>query len=99
ELSIVSRVIVPNAWPAITAFAIFSVVAHWNDHYWPLIVVTNQDFATPPLGLLYFRAAESGDDYGALMAATIIITLPLVAAFLMAQKRFVEGITMTGLKG
>lgn len=99
ELSIVVRVVVPNAWPAITAFAIFSVVAHWNDLYWPLIVVTNQDYATPPLGLLFFRAAEAGDDYGALMAATLIITIPLVAAFLMAQKRFVEGITMTGLKG
>ncbi|AHK46138.1 putative sugar ABC transporter, permease protein [Ensifer adhaerens OV14] len=99
EGGIVARVVVPNAWPAITAFAIFSVVAHWNDLFWPLIVVTNQDYATPPLGLLYFRAAEAGDDYGALMAATLIITLPLVTAFLLAQKRFVEGITMTGLKG
>lgn len=99
EAGIVARVIVPNAWPAITAFAIFSVVAHWNDLFWPLIVVTNQNYATPPLGLLYFRAAEAGDDYGALMAATLIITLPLVLAFLAAQKRFIEGITMTGLKG
>ncbi|TGU87440.1 carbohydrate ABC transporter permease [Mesorhizobium sp. M00.F.Ca.ET.151.01.1.1] len=99
ELGIVARVIVPNAWPAVTAFAIFSVVAHWNDLYWPLIVVSKQAYATPPLGLMYFRAAEAGDDYGALMAATLIITLPLVVAFLFAQKRFVEGITMTGLKG
>jgi multiple sugar transport system permease protein len=99
ELGIVARVIVPNAWPAVTAFAIFSVVAHWNDLFWPLIVVTNQAYATPPLGLLFFRAAEAGDDYGALMAATLIITLPLVVVFLLAQKSFVEGITMTGLKG
>ncbi|MBB3962575.1 multiple sugar transport system permease protein [Rhizobium metallidurans] len=99
ELGIVARVIVPNAWPAVTAFSIFSVVAHWNDLYWPLVVITRQEYATPPLGLMYFRAAEAGDDYGALMAATMIITIPLVAAFLLAQKRFVEGITMTGLKG
>jgi multiple sugar transport system permease protein len=99
EIGIIVRVVVPNAWPAIAAFAIFSVVAHWNDLYWPLIVISNQAYATPPLGLLYFRAAEAGDDYGALMAATLIITFPLVAAFLLAQKRFVEGITMTGLKG
>lgn len=99
ELGIVARVIVPNAWPAVTAFAIFSVVAHWNDLYWPLVVISRQDYATPPLGLMYFRAAEAGDDYGALMAATLTITLPLVAVFLLAQKRFVEGITMTGLKG
>lgn len=99
ETGIIARVIVPNAWPAITAFSIFSVVAHWNDLFWPLIVVSNQAYATPPLGLLYFRAAEAGDDYGALMAATLIITFPLVAVFLLAQKRFIEGVTMTGLKG
>ena len=98
EAGIVARVVVPNAWPAITAFAIFSVVAHWNDLFWPLIVVTDDRVATPPLGLFAFRAAESGSDYGALMAATLVITLPLVAAFLLAQRRFVEGITMTGLK-
>jgi multiple sugar transport system permease protein len=99
ELGIVRRVIVPNAWPAITAFAIFSVVAHWNDLFWPLIVVSDTRMATPPLGLLFFRAAEAGDDYGALMAATVIVTLPLVVAFLAAQRRFIEGITLTGLKG
>lgn len=98
EAGIIARVIVPNAWPAITAFAIFSVVAHWNDLFWPLIVVNSMERSTPPLGLLYFRAAESGDDYGALMAATLIITLPLLLAFLAAQRRFIEGITLTGLK-
>jgi multiple sugar transport system permease protein len=99
ELGIVWRVIVPNAWPAATAFAIFSVVAHWNDLFWPLIVVTRMPLATPPLGLLFFRAAEAGDDYGALMAATMIVTLPLVLLFLAAQRRFIEGITLSGLKG
>jgi len=99
ELAIVLRVIVPNAWPAITAFSIFSVVAHWNDLFWPQIVVTETSMAPPPLGLIFFRAAEAGDDYGALMAATVIVTVPLLAAFLFAQRRFIEGITLTGLKG
>lgn len=99
ETGIVWRVVLPNAWPAATAFAIFSVVAHWNDLYWPLIAITKTHLATPPLGLLFFRAAEAGDDYGALMAATVVITAPLVLLFLFAQRRFIEGITMTGLKG
>jgi multiple sugar transport system permease protein len=99
ELGIVLRVIVPNAWPAITAFSIFSVVAHWNDLFWPQIVVTETAMAPPPLGLIFFRAAEAGDDYGALMAATVVVTVPLLAAFLLAQRRFIEGITLTGLKG
>ncbi|MBB3900172.1 carbohydrate ABC transporter permease [Roseococcus suduntuyensis] len=99
ELSIVWRVILPNALPAATAFAIFSVVAHWNDLFWPLIVVTGAERATPALGVLTFRSEEAGDDFGALMAASVIMTAPLVLAFLFAQRRFVEGIATTGLKG
>ena len=99
EGAIVWRIVLPNAWPAATAFAVFSVVAHWNDLYWPLIAISKNELATPPLGLLFFRAAEVGDDYGALMAATVVITAPLVLLFLIAQRTFIEGITMTGLKG
>lgn len=99
EFSIVWRVILPNAWPAATAFAIFSVVAHWNDLFWPLIVVSGDRVATPALGVLHFRTQEAGDDFGALMAAAVIMTAPLVLAFLLAQRRFIEGITMTGIKG
>ena len=99
ESAIVWRIILPNAWPAASAFAIFSVVAHWNDLYWPLIAVSKTHLATPSLGLLFFRAAEAGDDYGALMAATVLITAPLVLFFLFAQRLFIEGMTMSGLKG
>ena len=99
EAAIVWRVALPNAWPAATAFAIFSVVAHWNDLFWPLIVTTGHERATPALGVLYFRTEEAGDDFGALMAACAIMTAPLVLAFLLAQRRFVEGISTTGLKG
>ena len=99
EVAIVWRVILPNAWPAATAFAIFSVVAHWNDLFWPLIAVTGSERATPALGVLHFRTEEAGDDFGALMAACTVMTLPLILAFLLAQKRFVEGIATTGLKG
>lgn len=99
EAGIVWRVVLPNAWPAATAFAIFSVVAHWNDLFWPLIVVEGPARATPALGVLFFRSDEAGDDFAALMAAAVIMTAPLVLAFLFAQRRFVEGIATTGLKG
>lgn len=99
EMAIVWRVVLPNAWPAATAFAIFSVVAHWNDLFWPLIVVNTPDHATPALGVLFFRTTEGDDDFGALMAAAVVMTAPLVIAFLLAQRRFVEGIATTGLKG
>lgn len=55
EGAIVWRIILPNAWPAASAFAIFSVVAHWNDLYWPLISVSKTHLATPPLGSCFSR--------------------------------------------
>lgn len=98
ELEILGRIVLPSAWPAITAFSIFSVVAHWNDLYWPMIVVTRLEYAPPPLGMLFFTGSESGASYGSLMAGATIITLPLVVLFLVGRRRFVQGITMTGIK-
>lgn len=99
EFSIVWRVILPNAWPTATAFATFSVVAHWNDLFWPLIVIQTESMATPALGVLFFRAEEGGNDIGALMAASVITTGPMVVGFLLAQRRFIQGVATAGLKG
>ena len=99
EIGIVWRVMLPTAIPAVTAFGIFSVVAHWNDYFWPLIAVSSKELYTPPLGVAYFRLNDGGTDYGVLMAAATIVILPLVVAFLLAQRRFIEGVTFTGLKG
>ncbi|GIX11437.1 carbohydrate ABC transporter permease [Elioraea sp.] len=98
EFEIVWRIAAPAALPAIAAFSVFSVVAHWNDLYWPLIVVTSSERATPALGILAFRDAETGGNYGALMAAASLITGPMIAGFLLARRAFVRGITMTGVR-
>lgn len=98
EFEIIWRIVTPSAMPAIAAFSVFSVVAHWNDLYWPLIVISNNQLATPPLGMLFFADAETGSNYGALTAAATILTAPLVACFILARRRFIQGITMTGVK-
>ena len=98
EFGIVWRVMLPTAIPALTAFGIFSVVAHWIYYFWPLIVLTSEHLRTPPLGVAAFRNEEAGTNYGPLMAAAIVIIAPLVVAFLLAQRRFIEGITLTGIK-
>jgi multiple sugar transport system permease protein len=90
---------VPAAIPALLSFGIFSVVWHWNDYFWPYLVIQSDAYATPPLGVVHFRNQEAGHDYGPLMAAATIITAPLVLVFLAAQRRFIEGITLTGVKG
>ena len=99
EFSIVWKVMLPTAIPALLAFAIFSVVAHWNDYYWPRVVITgDRDLMTPPLGLRMFKSDMDGNEYGPMMAAATVIVAPLVVAFLLAQRRFIEGITLTGMK-
>lgn len=98
ELSIVWRVMLPAAIPALTAFGVFSIVTHWNDYFWPLVAVSSDKYFTPPLGVMAFRNAEAGNDFGPLMAAATIIVAPLLCLFLLAQRRFIEGIAFTGIK-
>lgn len=99
EFELVWRVMLPAAVPALFAFAIFSVVWHWNDYFWPLLVISSPELATPPLGTMFFRNEEAGINYGPLMAGTVLITAPLLLLFIAAQKRFIEGVTLTGVKG
>lgn len=98
QATILVRIILPASWPVIAAFSVFSISSHWNDLYWPLIAVSSIDLAPPTLGILFFRSSDGGDSFGALMAAATLITLPLALVFLMAQRRFIEGITMGALK-
>jgi len=95
ELEIVWRIAVPFATPAIIAFGLFSFVVHWNDLFWPLIVANREDLAMPPLGILMFYNEEQGSDYGAMMAASVLMTLPLAIASIVLQRRFMEGISLT----
>lgn len=99
ETAIVWRIAFPLAMPAATAFAVFSVTAHWNDLFWPLIATTSPELATPPRGIVYFRDAEAGTDFGPLMAAATIVTTPLILGFFFAQRKFVQGLASGGLKG
>jgi len=98
ETAIVWRIAFPLAMPAATAFAVFSVTAHWNDLFWPLIAISDPSLATPPRGIVYFRDEEAGDDIGPLMAAAVVVTAPLVIGFLFAQRKFTQGIATAGLR-
>jgi len=98
EFAIVWRVMLPTALPALVAFGLLSLVWNWNDFFWPLLVIQTDTLATPPLGVVFFANAEAGTNYGPLMAAATVITAPLVIAFLVAQRWFIDGVTMTAVK-
>lgn len=98
EWKIAWTVVVPLARPAIAAFAIFSVVTRWNDLFWPLMMTRGLERAPVTAGLAYFLGVESGRDWGAQMALATLAVLPLLAGFAMAQRRFVQGIALSGLR-
>jgi multiple sugar transport system permease protein len=98
ELAIIWRIVMPMSLPALVAFSIFSVVLHWNDLFWPTIVIKSTQLMPPSLGVAAFRGIESGSDYGPLMAGTVIVVLPLLIGFWFAQRWFIEGLTSAALK-
>ncbi|MCT1550051.1 carbohydrate ABC transporter permease [Brevibacterium casei] len=82
------RVVVPVSMPAIATFSVFSIFVHWNDYLWPLLVARDPALHTPPLALAMFQQAETGQDFGALAAGALIITVPIVLLYLLAQRSF-----------
>ncbi|SMD25300.1 carbohydrate ABC transporter permease [Kibdelosporangium aridum] len=92
------RIVLPLARPAVSAVAIFSFVWAWNDLLWPLLALTNPDIMTIPVGLATVQGSY-GIRYADTMASAILGALPLVLVFLLFQRRIVEGIAGTGLKG
>ena len=75
-----------------------SVVTHWNDFLWPLIVTDTAEVRTLTIGLAMFVQQESGADWTLLMAATVLVTGPLLVAFLLFQRQFVESFMHAGLR-
>ena len=94
---IYSRIILPLIKPALAAVGIFTFMGAWNEFMGPLIYLNDQRLYPLALGLFNFRD-EYGGDFGMLMAASTIMILPVVVIFFFAQKYFIQGVTLTGMK-
>jgi multiple sugar transport system permease protein len=92
------RIVLPLSRPVVSAVAIFTFVWSWNHLLWPLLAVTNPKLMTIPVGLATVQGTY-GIRYADTMASAILGALPLVLVFLLFQRRIVEGIAGTGLKG
>ncbi len=98
-LRFIWHVLVPLSRPTLIAFSLVSLIAHWNDYFWPLIVTNSPEVRTLPIGLGMFVQQESGADWTVLMAATVFVCAPLLGAFVFFQRRFIQSFMQTGLKG
>lgn len=97
-LQIIWRIIIPLSIPVFTVITIFSFRDIWNDFMSPLLYLSDLDLYTVSVGLAFFSGQYTSDPH-LQMAASVVFTLPIIILFFVAQRAFVEGIQLTGLKG
>jgi sn-glycerol 3-phosphate transport system permease protein len=93
------RFVVPMSTPTIAAVTLVSVVTEWNDYLWPFLVVDRPDKMTLPIGLTLLQNIDGMTNWGVLLAATVVVTLPILAVFLLLQRRLVAGLTAGAVTG
>lgn len=91
------QIILPLAKPALATLTVFAFMQSWNNFLWPLIIVSDSDMMTLPLGLSMLQGRWE-TDWNLMMAGVVISVLPVLAVYLFAQKYFIQGLTMGGLK-
>lgn len=91
------RIILPMAKPALGAVAIFAFQFHWNDFFRPLIFIFSKEKYTLALGLRFFQGSYS-TEWNSLMAASLVVMLPVILIFFFAQRYFIQGVVLSGYK-
>jgi sn-glycerol 3-phosphate transport system permease protein len=93
ELTIVYRVLGPMVRPTLVAMFLFSFVFHYNDYFWPLMMTTDDSVRTLPLGVALLREQGTGVRWHIVMAGNVILSLPVLALFAVAQQRLLRAVT------
>ena len=97
-LKVLLKVYVPLAKPIYIAYGLVSVSYHWNNFLWPLIVTNSVNSRPLTVGLAVFGAPETGVDWSVITAATVMTMLPLLVAFLLFQRQFVQSFMRAGIR-
>lgn len=98
RLGVLIHVALPLARPALATLAALTFLLMWNDLLWPLIAISSDENATLPLGLTTFQGQHT-QDFSAVMAGNVITVVPVLIAFLLAQRTFIESLTSSAVKG
>lgn len=89
---------VPLSMPMIITATLIVMVGKWNEYVWPLIVTSTTNMRTLPIGLLFLRSQEGYSNWGAIMAGTVFVSLPMLVLFFLGQKRIIGGLAAGALK-
>lgn len=92
-------VVLPMSRPTLVTFALISVVSKWNEYLWPLLVTNTAERMPLPVGLTQLQNSEGSNEWGIVMAGTVLVIAPVLAFFLWAQRHIVEGLTAGSIKG
>lgn len=100
EARIIARIMLPIAGPTLAALALLTFISTWNDYFWPLVLTTTEAVRTLPLGVASLRLLESGISipYHIVMAGNLMLILPILVVFIVAQKRIIQAFTYMGDK-
>ncbi len=98
EFRVFFQIAIPLSQAALAALGILTFLAQWDNFLWPLVILQDPDKYTVPLGLAQFRG-RLGTEVGPTAAGSILAVLPVLIIYILAQRKFVEGIALTGLKG
>ena len=102
EWTVFSRVFLPLVKPTLATVSVFAFIGTWNDLLWPLLIARDEKMRTVELGLAYFNVTSSAfqqPNWPLMMAASVVSLLPVVGVYLFAQRYFVAGVSLTGVKG
>lgn len=98
QKTIILKVMLPIARPTIITMALLNLITTWNDYFWPFVMTTNNDVRTLPVGVAMLRSVEGIVNYPVMMAGNLILVLPVIIAFLFANKHIIKAFTYMGDK-
>jgi sn-glycerol 3-phosphate transport system permease protein len=100
ELSIILHIMIPIAMPTISALGLITFIGTWNDYFWPLVLTTNEAVRTLPLGVASLKLLDSGISipYNVVMAGNLILIVPVLFIYILAQQRITKAFTYMGEK-
>lgn len=97
ELYIIYRLLGPILKPTLVSFFLFSFVYHWNDYFWPLIMTSDDSVRTLPLGIALLREQGTGARWHVIMAGNVVLSVPVLVVFAIAQKHLLRAVTAKGV--
>ena len=99
HLRMIWSVVLPMSRPVLATITLLTVVSQWNEFLWPLVITNTLKMRTLPIGVAYLFDVEGNTQWGVVMAGTVLVVLPMIVVFLLAQRHIVEGMTAGATKG